>query len=95
MKPRYEMNIKMYKERLEITGHGELDESDIAIIFDQLANALKLGMPERFMVGAIISGGGIAKMMGRDYGTTVSVDSELLETLPKGTAAATGLDALL
>lgn len=81
MKPRYEMNIKMYNERLEINGHGELCDTDIAIIFDQLANALKLDMPDRFMIGAIISVGGIAKMMGRDYGTTVSVDSELLEKL--------------
>lgn len=78
MKPNYELDIKGFDNRIEMRLHGSMSMWEKLTMLDQITKHLDLDDFGRFAVGYTIMEGGIAKIMGKDYGTTIKFDGEAL-----------------
>lgn len=78
MKPRYEITLQGYNDRLEMSVHGDIGLFEQLMIIDRLVHVFKLSKLMRAICGYMISRGGLAVILGQDYGTEYRFDGEAL-----------------
>ena len=81
MKPRFEITLQGYNDRLEMSVHGEIGLFEQLMIIDRLVHLFKYDRLMRAICGYMITRGGIAAILGRDYGTEYRYDVDAIKEM--------------
>ena len=79
----YKIEITGRSGNIEMMVDGRINRMDLLVLFDQLAAHLLSTSLERFLVSEMIKEGGLAKVIGREYGETTKIDLAAVKDMMK------------